>query len=114
MTSPCSRPARNSMVSNRSQTGALPSRRMSARRAMRLLASTPGGRGGARGRAARRAGEAPLDGRHQQLPDADPKLLVELADPGGTGDVDLGHEAADHVEADEQHPLDRKSTRLNS
>src|SRR5438132_14208012 len=45
----------------------------------------------------------PLDGGDQQLPDAGTTLLVELADPGGARDVDLGHEPTDHVEPDEQH-----------
>src|SRR5438067_13094504 len=47
----------------------------------------------------------PHDGGDQQLPDAGTTLLVELADPGGARDVDLGHEPTDHVEPDEQHAL---------
>src|SRR5271156_3604378 len=47
--------------------------------------------------------QAPLDGGNHELADVDAELLVELADPGGARDVDLGHEAADDVEADQQH-----------
>ena len=40
---------------------------------------------------------------HQQAGDVGAELLVELADAGRAGDVDLGDVAADHVQADEQH-----------
>src|SRR5258708_307626 len=103
MTRPCSSPARNSMVRRRSQTGALPSRSMSARRAMEAPSAPRGGAG----RYGRRAspGEPPLDGGDQEVGGVHSALLLELADAGRARHVDLGHEAADHIEADEEHPL---------
>src|SRR5438132_611529 len=103
MTSPCRSPARNSMVSSRSQTGAWPSRSLSARRAIAWVPLSLPPRGRRQARTARPGREVPLDGGDQQLPDAGTTLLVELADPGGARDVDLGHEPTDHVEPDEQH-----------
>src|SRR4029077_10723060 len=91
MMSPCSRPARNTMVSSRSHTGATPSRSISARRAMELPRA-PSARGG-----------LPLERLDEQFPDMDRELLLEFTDARGTRDVDLGDEAADDVESDEQH-----------
>src|SRR5215469_4364523 len=112
MMSPCRRPARNSMVRSRSHTGALPSRSMSARRVIGRAASSAWGGGrwpaacaalGARG-----GSEMALDGRNQLRADRGAALLVELADTGGARHVDLGHESANDVETDEQHPLCRQ------
>ena len=113
MMSPWRSPARKSMVSSRSQTGALPSRSMSARRVIRRSSSASRAAGGGRRAAAgalraRRRGEAPLDGGHQLIADRGAALLVDLADASRARHVDLGHESTDHIEADEQHPPRRE------
>src|SRR5688572_18604389 len=50
-----------------------------------------------------RRAEPRLDRVEQQAGDVEAELRVELADAGGTGDVDLGQIVADRVEPDEQH-----------
>src|SRR5580658_1857320 len=84
MITPWIRAARNKVMSNRSRTGAEPSRGMRARIGSSGM-------------------EATLDGLHQQVADINVELFVELPDPRGAGDIDFCDLAPDHVEADEQH-----------
>src|ERR1700730_11396077 len=99
MMRPCNNAARNSIVSNRSRTGALPSRSVRAR----------GGMPSVLNRCLRWAGFEPaLDGLHQQVANIQAELLIQLTDPRGARYIDLGDKVADHIQADEHHPLGRQ------
>src|ERR1700724_673073 len=50
-----------------------------------------------------RSFQSPRDGAHQHSADVDTMLPVKFADARGAGDVDLGDEVADHIQADENH-----------
>src|SRR5258708_16698723 len=50
-----------------------------------------------------RSFQAPRDGAHQHAGDVDTVFAVKFADARGAGDIDLGDEVADHIQADENH-----------
>src|SRR6266436_8469705 len=50
-----------------------------------------------------RSFQSPRDGAHQHSADLYTMLPVKFADARGAGHVDLGHEVADHIQADENH-----------
>ena len=52
--------------------------------------------------------ESLADGGDEIGGQIDGELLLQFARPGRTRDVDFGDEAADHVEADEQHAARRE------
>ena len=94
MMTPCTSAAMKTVVVRRSRVGAMPSRSCSAR----ALISVPG--------------LAPMrrsNGFDYHVSDIEPKLLVEFTYSCRTRDVDLGYEATDHVDADEQ-PFRARST----
>ena len=56
---------------------------------------------------------AALEGGNYHISNIEPELLVEFTNSCRTRDVDLGHEAADDVDADEHHaPLGERRTDL--
>src|SRR5580692_5321882 len=101
----CNSAASSSIAVSRSLTGARPSRSGCA--GMGCLscdtAVTPASIAVEPGASARPGRHPALDGLHQQPADVEIELAVQLADAGGTGDVDLGDKAANHVQAGEQH-----------
>ena len=100
------------VTSSRSRTGATPSRTARALDVTNILGCAPRLAGSIARRARRQfvSGVAALAGREtlldrldQARADIGAKLQVELTDAGGARDVDFRDEAADHIEAHEQH-----------
>src|SRR5688500_11276258 len=91
MMSPWPIAAMKPVVVRRSRVGAMPSRSCSAR-ALIVLNTWPGS-----------ARDPACKCVHHHGSNIEPELLVEFTDSCRTRDVDLGHEAADDVDADEYH-----------
>src|ERR1044071_2061554 len=77
----------NTVVVRRSRDGGMPSRNCRARDAISGFAGA----------------YSALECGNYHIANIEPELLVEFTNSCRTRDVDLGHEAADHVDAHEHH-----------